>query len=569
MNSETIPLLPPSPKPHHNLAGLSPSRFRLVCFFVWFGAFLASLDGTIVATLLTPIGSYFDSSNRASWLGTSYLLSLCCFTPIYGRLSDLIGRRITYVGALSLFFLGTILCAIAPSMEFLFARCVAGMGGGGVQSIGVVIMTDLVSLRQRGLFQGYANIAFGLGGAVGGPIGGLISDTLGWRASFTFQLPLMIICAIGIFITLRHVHLPIKPTLINPQSISTSSSSNIPSSSSKSGFKATLRRIDYLGSLTLVIALGSLLVSISIKTSSLQDDGTDYPWSDPLILGLLLNSILFFTLFSLVETRWAAEPTLPFQLLSRRTPFSVAFTSFTMVFNQFSLLYNVPLFFSAVKLRPASISGAHLLPYSLVGPVGSVGMGWIIRHTGRYWWCSVIGGLIMVISAGMMCFWKENSPGWLSWVSVAPAGAGYAGVLTSSLIALMTEVTRQGRGEIAVATSMSYLFRTSGQVLGVSISAAIVQSILQKDLSRLITGPDASEIIYTIRHSTSSIVSLPEIYRTAAVNAYQHALHVVFIVNFAFTIITVFGLALVKEEDMPEQQVTPVTPTTVSRDDTA
>lgn len=141
-------------KQHHNLAGVSPLRFRLICLAAWSCTFLGSLDSTIVATVLTDIGSSFNASNQAQWLGTAYLLSLCCFTPVYGRLSDLIGRRAAHLTGLSCFLLGTAMCGVAPSMGFLIAaRCIAGIGGGGIQSVGSIIITDLVDLRRRGLYQ--------------------------------------------------------------------------------------------------------------------------------------------------------------------------------------------------------------------------------------------------------------------------------------------------------------------------------------------------------------------------------------------------------------------------------
>lgn len=155
------------PKRHHNLAGLPAWRFRVICASVWSCSFLCSLDSTIVATLLVPIGSSFHASELSSWLGTAYLLSLCCFTPIYGRLADMIGRRAGYLVAMAFFTFGTALCAVAPSMYWLIAaRLIAGMGGGGIQTMSTIIMTDLVSLRRRGTFQGYTNILFGLGGAL-------------------------------------------------------------------------------------------------------------------------------------------------------------------------------------------------------------------------------------------------------------------------------------------------------------------------------------------------------------------------------------------------------------------
>lgn len=129
---------------------------------LWSGVFLGAFDGTVVATLLTPIGSEFNASNQSSYIGTSYLLSVCCFTPLYGRLSDILGRKGAMLLALSLFGTGTVLCGVAPSMNTLIAaRAIAGMGGGGVMTVASITVTDLIPLKQRGLYQGMANMYAG------------------------------------------------------------------------------------------------------------------------------------------------------------------------------------------------------------------------------------------------------------------------------------------------------------------------------------------------------------------------------------------------------------------------
>jgi hypothetical protein len=198
-------------EPKFNIPGITQRDFVLILTGLWSATFLGSLDGTIVATLLTDIGTSFEKSNMASWLGTSYLLSVCCFTPIYGRLCDIIGRRGAIMTALTFFGIGTIGCGIAPSMETLIlARAVAGAGGGAMMSVGSIIVTDLgkfrsgcrfffgffdflplqshckhpidtawlrpsyyamLCSRRRALFQGYANVCFGIGSGLGGPIG--------------------------------------------------------------------------------------------------------------------------------------------------------------------------------------------------------------------------------------------------------------------------------------------------------------------------------------------------------------------------------------------------------------
>jgi len=148
---------------------------------LWSGVLLGAFDGTVVATLLTPIGSQFKASNQATYIGTSYLLSVCCFTPLYGRLADILGRKGAMLVAISLFGSGTVFCGMAPSMRALIAaRAVAGMGGGGVMTVASIAVSDFIPLKQRGLYQGMANILYGLGAGLGGPLGGWVNDRFGW-----------------------------------------------------------------------------------------------------------------------------------------------------------------------------------------------------------------------------------------------------------------------------------------------------------------------------------------------------------------------------------------------------
>lgn len=435
---ERAPLLPPDPrKQHHNLAGYSPTRFRLTALSIWCCTFLAAFDSTVLATLTSTISSSFSAANQGSWLGTAYLLSVCCFTPIYGRLADILSRRWAHLIGMVFFTIGTIMCAVAPSMGWLIAaRLVAGIGGGGVQSMAVIIMTDLVDLRYRGLFQGYANIIFGLGNALGGPIGGWISDTFGWRWAFGCQIPALVFGMIIVWVCLTG---DLGGVEARQKEMSKGQTST---------WRSRLRQIDYLGSFTLVVAVGSLILGLSIKTSSLTTSGSEYTWSDPFILSLLILSGIFAGLFVLVEARYSPMPILPLSLISRRTPAAVAFSLFIIAANQFSLLYNVPLFFTAVRLDPASIAGAHLLPYSLMAGIGSVTVGYIIRRTGRYWWTCTISAMLVLLSAVLLCLWNEESPAWITWIAQIPAGFGYTGVLTATLVALMTDVQIEGKGEV-------------------------------------------------------------------------------------------------------------------------
>ena len=309
------------------------------------------------------------------------------------------------------------------------ARALAGVGGGGINTVGVIIMTDLVDLRRRGMFQGYANIFFGVGAALGGPVGGWISDTIGWRGAFWVQPPLLLIAGVGVWVNAKKTRSEVDIKNGN--------------------WVDKIKQIDWAGLVLLIAGVGSLLLAMSYKTSSTTSTGEEYKWSNPLIYGLLITSLVTTTLFIAVEKYISSQPILPLSLLTRRTPLGVAISNFFMTLSQFSLLYNVPLYFSTVHQKTSSVAGAHLLPNSIMICFGSLFVGWTMRRTGRYWYLTLACCGLIIVSCAALCTWGEgdSGSGWASWIEVAPGGFGYAGVLTTSLVALMSDVTREGKGE--------------------------------------------------------------------------------------------------------------------------
>lgn len=490
---------------------------------LWSAVFLGALDGTIVATLISPIGSYFNKAHYASYIGTSYLLSVCCFTPLYGRLSDILGRRGAMLLGLSLFGFGTILCGIAPTMNVLIiARAIAGMGGGGIMTVSSVAVTDLIPLKRRGLYQGLCNILFGLGAGIGGPIGGWLNDAFGWRSAFLFQIPVLFFSAILI---IAKVDIPLPPDV-----------RSLP-------LRTKLRRIDFLGSLTLVLTTGSLLLGLSVKTSE------DLPWSHPLIWGLLTSACVWAICFVVVESKIAAYPVMPLRLMKMRTPIAVCLSNFFGSMAAFSMLYNVPLYFSAVRLNSSTDAGLHLLPHSLAISTGSVFAGWIMRRTGKLYVLTLLSAALSVAAACAVASWNEDSS-WINlWLDLFPQGFGMSSLITTTLIAMIANVSKE---DLAVATGITYLYRTTGQVLGVSLSGALLQAVLTKKLRERITGPGAPEIIERLRHSTSQISDLPDNLREIAVDSYAVALKAVFICQVAVAFLTFLSCLPIKENPLPD-----------------
>ncbi|KAG0705491.1 vacuolar amino acid permease [Suillus ampliporus] len=522
---------------------------------LWSAVFLGALDGTIVATLLSPIGSSFNKSNLSSYLGTSYLLSVCCFTPLYGRLSDILGRKGAMLLGLSLFGSGTIACAFAPSMEALIiARAVAGMGGGGVMTgmlgaavlitgeiylvaVSSIAITDLIPLKHRGLYQGMTNILFGLGAGLGGPVGGWVNDTLGWRAAFLLQAPLL-------FISFTLVALKVNIKL--PDEIQTQST------------YSKLQRIDFMGSFTLVGAVAGLLLGFSLKTTE------ELPWSHPLIWGLFCTSAVFWVAFILVEARWAPYPVMPLRLITRRTPLAVSLANFLGSMSAFSMLYNVPLYFSAVRLDSSTNAGLHLLPHSVALSTGSVFAGWcglddypffiltyrhdhrMMRRTGKLYHLTLASAGLAIIASILVALWNDNTSQYHLWLDIVPQGFGMASLITSTLIAMIAGVYKE---DMAVATGITYLFRTTGQVLGVSLSGAVLQSILLRKLRQRITGPGSLEVSGI--HEIRSITDLAPALRKAAVDSYADALRVVFICQIAINILAFIACVPIEEHPLP------------------
>ncbi|TFY72498.1 hypothetical protein EVG20_g528 [Dentipellis fragilis] len=535
--SETRPLLHDRPASYatsnpsddddssqQTVSGSSLSKGDLVWVLagLWSAVFLGALDGTIVATLLTPIGSYFQRSNQASYIGTSYLLSVCCFTPLYGRLSDILGRKGAMLLALTFFGGGTILCGVAPSMEMLIVgRAIAGAGGGGVMTVSSIAVTDLIPLKQRGLYQGMANILFGLGAGIGGPIGGWLNDSFGWRSAFLFQIPILAFSVILVILKVS-IEMPVE---LKEESL-----------------HSKLRRMDFLGSATLVGTVGCLLLGFDLKTTE------DMPWSDPLIYGLFIASAVFAILFVLVEKHWAPFPVMPLRLITRRTPLSVSLACFFGSISAFSMIYNVPLYFSAVRLNSSTDAGLHLLPHSVALSTGSVFAGWVMRRTGRLYNLTLISALFSVGASLLVTFWGAGSSQWNLWLDIVPQGFGMASLITTTLIAMIAGVAK---GDIAVATGITYLFRTTGQVLGVSLSGAVLQAVLLSKLRQRIQGPDAEQIISSIRHSTDVIAGLEPTLKKAAVDSYADALRVIFICQVAMNVLTFLCCLPIQENPLP------------------
>ncbi|EJT51517.1 multidrug resistance protein fnx1 [Trichosporon asahii var. asahii CBS 2479] len=484
----------------------TPTTRRLVVATSLLAGFLGVLDLTIVATCIPTISSELHSFDRSSWIGTAYLWSNVTFTPLYGRLADILGRRRAFRQALLLFTVGTLGCGVAPSFALLcLGRFVAGMGGGGMSTVSSVVVAETFPPALRGFYQGLNMMVFGLGIGLGGPIGGWLTETFGWRAAFFAQIPI----ALTLYVLVGY---------------------SVPG---KARGQTRWGDIDFGGSLTLLLSIGCLLRSLGSENSAVP---------------FALASAGFFAVFILVELCFARVPVLPLTLLKRRVPLCIGIISGVIAIVNFNMLYHLPMVFEIVLGQSLSSAGSHLLPNSIAMAIFSPLAGLYVNRARRYKWAIVLSACGPLLSMILLTFLGPHSSEFVQWTAVIPMGTGFGALLTLTLVANLEAVSRD---EIATATGFVFIWRCIGQVLGVGISDAVFQTSLGHELA--LRFKDGT-LIDRLRKASSVIKKLPLSQRLLAREAYGAALRNTFIfgsIGAAIVLVTSF---FIPDEPLHEQE---------------
>jgi len=280
--------------PDHHLLLITNDPPAIFC-----NVFLSGFDGTITASTYAVIGSDFNAANTVSWITTSYLITTTAFQPLYGRFSDILGRRVCFFTATIAFSLGCLGCGLAPNIIFLnLMRGLTGLGGGGLVTMATIINSDIIPLQNRGMYQAAQNGLLGFGAICGASLGGVIADSVGWRWCFLCQVPVsMAGLIVGYFV------------IKNPAPSMTAVGTG------ESGQMSLWRRIDFSGATLLVLGLSSQLTALSLG-------GNQYPWSDIRVIVSFAISVVILIVFVLVELKTKALPVLPMSMLRGRVVIS-------------------------------------------------------------------------------------------------------------------------------------------------------------------------------------------------------------------------------------------------------
>jgi EmrB/QacA subfamily drug resistance transporter len=432
--SDAPSIAPPAP--------LTPDEVRTILVSLMLTMFLAALDQTIVATALPTIGRQFHDVTSLSWVITAYLLASTAVAPVFGTLSDIYGRRVMIIAALSLFILGSILCAVAPNMPVLIlARGLQGLGGGGILPIVQTVISDLVTARERGQYQAYFSgvwMAAGIGGPV---LGGVFAEHLHWSMIFWINVPLSL-AALGLLVP-KMGKIPVFHRR---------------------------RKVDWLGG---VLLMASAVVFMLVLTWG----GNRYLWLSPAILGMVGASLALALAF-VWQAGQAEEPFLPLPLMGGTVvPYAMAAGGFALG-AMTGLTVQLPLYYEVVYHLSASEAGLALIPLAAISTFGAAIAGRTMAHARHYKRVAIIGTAIAAVTGAALALTSLPLWGLLVLLSVFAAGLGTT--FPVSVVSLQNSVARS---QIGTVTGAMNFFRALMSSFTVAAFTAILLMALGADIS--------------------------------------------------------------------------------------
>jgi len=432
------------------LANIPSSRKLLVMLGIMLALFLAALDQTIVATALPRIVQEFHGLEHLSWVIAAYLLASTVVVPIYGKLSDIYGRKPFILSAIVLFLVGSVLSGISQNMlQLVLCRAIQGIGGGAIFANAFAVVGDLYPPAERGRWQGLLGGVFGVSSIVGPTLGGWLTDHASWRWNFFINIPVGIVAFAAVATLLPHI-VPDRRT----------------------------RSIDFPGAALLTVSLVALLLAMIWG-------GTNYPWSSPTILGLFGAALVGTALFVFVETR-AEDPILPLSLFSNRI-FSVSMAALFLVgIGMFGSIVFIPLYAQLVLGVNATHSGTILTPLTLAFVAASVISGQLTARTGRYKAIAVAGLAVATAALFVMSRMTAATTSTSLVLRMIATGLGIGATLPVFTLAVQNAFDHS---KLGIATASAQLFRSIGATVGTAVLGSVLNARLARELGNLAGDP--------------------------------------------------------------------------------
>ena len=418
---------------------LDAAAIRRIVIGVMLAMLLAAIDQTIVATALPTIGNELGDVQHLSWVVTAYLLSATAVTPLYGKLADIIGRRTTLLTAISVFMVGSILCALAPTMWFLIlARFLQGLGGGGLIALAQTIVADVIPPRERMRYQAYFASVFVTSSIAGPVLGGFFAERLHWSGIFWINLPLGLLAFAMTNGVLRRLPRHERP-----------------------------HKLDVIGAVLMAGATIALLLALSWG-------GGVYPWGSVEIVGLLLASVLLWVLFA-VRLMTAAEPFVPLAVMLNPVVATGTASNFFIMGTLVGLAIYVPIYFQTVAGLSAGQSGLALIALMGGTVTGAQIAGRVMVWTPHYKRGPLVGLIVSIAAAVVIAFTVATLPLWGMELLLAATGIGLGTIFPVTTVGVQNAVEPH---QLGTTTAAFNFFRSLGSAILVAVFGAIFLGFL-------------------------------------------------------------------------------------------
>ncbi|KAJ2389668.1 hypothetical protein GGI05_003434, partial [Coemansia sp. RSA 2603] len=460
-----------------NVLTKRPSGVRLALSFIglFFTIFLSGLDQTVTSTILTRIADDFRSLDRIEWVPTIFMLCSTCLNIISGRVADIFGRFSVLMFSLVAFVAGAVLSASSQSIVvFIVARGISGIACGGMLNLSIIIISDIVPIERRGKYLGFLQICFGASNAAGPLIGGLFADRFNWRAAFFADMIMGVVTIVFLAAVLK-----------------------LPKPASMTGWKVGVRNLDYAGVITIITSISLLIVGLNMG-------GTIQSWSSPATIGCIISGCVLLGVFVAVELRLPRLPLVPMWIFTVPNLVVSFAVTFLCGMTMFSIIFFMPVYFSAVYGANAMRAGLLVLPFGISLSISSFGSGYFMSKMTMYRLFLRAGPAIMAIGVLLLALLSGKTTQMAQAALLIIPGIGMGNIIVANVIAAQASTAPQ---LIATITPLCEFFLSIGGVIGVAIFGAVYRNRLAGILTAKSLGASvaAQEIINEARRNVSVV----------------------------------------------------------------